>query len=322
MGAPNTALVPQPKVQYEYYDEVGRQVDQSYHPEFAEWPADTRELFVQHQNLVRELAIEKPKWAVTAEEISRKFLRRQLGIISTAPVFLLREDPLLAEAGVGDTPPLTAWVDPPLMHVMVREEKLREIYDEAGMYATAGFLAHEEFHAAAPVDRIAVQKTAQGPVVGRYRTGLVTIGSKGIRGAFIEEGAAVLIQAMCTQKQTTVPADMGAASKPSLKLPPRYAEIHQAEKGKQARVAGPDGYAIELLTRDIDRKDIMPAHEFIRLLAASRRPELYSSVIRKLAHAIDAIRPGLYFELQSLQYGAKDWRRGLRQVHKAVATKR
>lgn len=318
MDTPSMSLLPEPTVQFVYYDEYGRQVDQSYDPLFSELAAEPKEIYEQHQRIIRELAINKPKWVVTAEEIARRFLRQRVGIVSTAPVYLLREDPMLDDIGLSTLPSTVAAVDPFLGHIMAREGKLRDVYDEAGLHGAAGVFVHEGFHAAAPLGSIALHKTASDEVALRFRSGLATDGTKGIQGMFFEESPAVMLQAMCASKKKSLQPDLCAVATPSLELPPRYAQIQQPEKGKDMRIAGPDGYAMELLAWTAERRSIMPAHEFVWLFLATRWPEHQTQALRQLPKIVNAIRPGLYAELRGLQYGYEEWRKGLELVYEAA----
>jgi hypothetical protein len=316
MGTPNTTLLPSPTVEFSFYNEYGSQVDESYEPSFTEVASEPTELYDVYQRVIRELSIDKPKWMIGSEVIARKFLRCTLGIASTTPIFMLQEDGMLDEIGLREPPSTIAMVEPFLGSIIVRGQKLRQVYDDAGLYGVAGVLAHEGFHSEASLRTLALQKEKEGEVQVRGRWGLGTEGPKGQLGVFAEEGSAVMFQALCMSKSKSLRPTLPSSVQPTIELPEVYQRIHNL--GGVERAAGPDGYAMELLAWSAEQRKIMKAADFMRMIVASRKHEAAIEPLRQLPKVINAIQPGLYARLLHLPYGKEGSQAGLEIVHEAV----
>jgi hypothetical protein len=318
MTATSAPRLPSPNIQFRFFDEHGKEVAESYDPEFATLAAEPLEVRDMHERLIGELCVKKPKWFEESEFIARRFLRQAAGITSWAPSYLLKEDPMLDDIGLREPPTTVAASDPFVGHIMVRYEKMRRHFDRTGLYGVAGTMVHERWHAETPLKSIDLQKSRDGDIIASGRSGLATIGNSDIQGMFFEEGGGVLLQAMCMRKQRTLSLAVSNEA-PPYELPYPYTRISQSEPEDELRIAGPDGYAMELLALGAEQRGITTAHDFVRVLIASRQLSLQPQALKRLPIIINAIRPGLYRQLRMLQYGHEDWQKGLQLVHEAVA---
>jgi hypothetical protein len=177
-------------------------------------------------------------------------------------------------------------------------------------------LVHELAHlAGGSTQTISVHNEGAKHPYSKLRSGFVVGADRKpfVRGTFYEEGFATFMSGWYkrTLENPLAPAVPAPGESPSLQTPDYY-------RFRKNSISGPDGYAIELLARGLQTRKIMSATEYVAVMLESRRPETRTAALRIFAQAIEAVRPGLYTDLQNLQYGRKPLKRALKLVLEAT----
>lgn len=193
-------------------------------------------------------------------------------------------------------------------------DKLIETRRNFGSTALRAIFVHECIHATKPRGSFGLSNFPKGSTRWIQRGGFQVLNTSGdVYGGFYEEGFAEYIAGLYTRRENDPTASM--ISVPTDELPPIELPSHYRS---EAKVAGFDGYAIELLAYGLERKGIAGADTLINAFIASRHKETEASSLRTIARLIDQVKPGLYTELQKLKYGREEWQHGLSLVYEAV----
>lgn len=192
-------------------------------------------------------------------------------------------------------------------------DTLQDLAREEGDESLAATLVHEGIHVTRAKRTLGLTRYPDEQPHWISRFGFKVL-KKGVEcGVFYEEGLAEYAAGLYRRRKADPKGSFISLSQteyPSDRIPDHYSTNMQ--------VAGPDGYAIELLAYGIERKGIAEADVFIQSLLSSRRQASAVESLRAVAHMINALRPGLYTELRSLQYSREEWRHGLSLAYEAA----
>lgn len=297
-----------PHIEYTYFDEGGEPVDESYDRRFVRIVRRDNEDFLSQQRVIDRLSVAKPDWFVEAEVRASSELRK-IGIRADPEIYLLKQDESLVEVGLPDAYPSVGSCLVFTRKVCFREERLRQRYHMLGIVDTIGFVAHELVHADVPaVESVELHKTSRGRIVEKYEDGITSHDGTRDKGTFYEEGLATLVQSLVMQDVSETPLRPLRDPPSDAYLPPKYAVINQDHTGEYNRVSGPDGYALERLAGAVERRDILPAAEFITVLIEARRPDLFPAAQNDFSAAINGVQEGLYDRLDVLQPTRSAWK--------------
>jgi hypothetical protein len=304
-----------PVRELQFYDEQGRKCQPEDNPAYQDILEELTEMPAYCRQIDEHLGVDSPRWLGDLERDARRFLG-SLGFTNLKPIQLIREGDELEEIGfqkVGETDSVVALTDPFYDKIYVRQEKAAEMLRREGPISTGALLVHELAHdTASKIDVLAVQLQGDDAIM-LHRSGFGIMDSKGNpQGLFLEEGFAHFMTGWYVRTKKVDSLTVISRSEPSMEVPGYY---HISD---ELQVAGPDGYAIELLAYGIEQKGIMPASAFVATMLETRSPDTRTVALRTFAQAIDALRPGLYKNLRELQYSPEQWHAGLSMVHDAV----
>ena len=272
------------------------------------------------ERIIDEYSVEKNDIFVAEEDKARKYIE-SLGFSADAPVFLVNDDPDDLLQIRTEVPSCHAWVESDVRSVFVRQSRLLE----TDMYtnpATIGrLLVHEFAHATHHPDRIHMHFDAPESEVlsadPRIMMRNVFTVMKGDRyeGFFYEEGFADYIAGRYYRSLRGDERAIGITSEdiPKEGLPEHFRQVDPD------KIPGPDGYAMELIAYELERRNIMDADTFVAMLIETRREDTKIGALRAFAQAVNVLEPGLYRYLQALRFGNRqDWIDGCNRVRQIV----
>jgi hypothetical protein len=276
---------------------------------FAERDAQTTNEWQSH---IDRFGVEKNATFVQQEESARDYLK-SLGFDISVDVYLVDDDPDDV-VGICEVETTSAIVISEVDGIFIRQSRLCEL----GMYdnpTTIGrLIVHELAHATQSFDRfnIYVGVPKPGTYKEYYRCGFHVSNGRETQGVFYEEGFADFVASRYQRMLDNDNRAIGIDSTPDLALP------YYFQKLDPEKVPGPDGYAMELIAYGLDRKGIMTPDTFVDLLLDTRRPETQLVALRAFARSVEALEPGLYKMLQTMEYGKENWEIACSYVHNLV----
>lgn len=268
---------------------------------------------------------EKPDWFRSAERSARGFVKG-IGLTAAkgAQVSLLQIDDPEVEMRVFGAPHVKKLVDAyhiPHLGIVVRKAYAELAYSGKGKLALGQLLVHELVHTAESRSKTITYshdgETKKWDML--YRQGFTLSSaskkSKGYRGTFFTEGIAEYVSGLYIRSKTgqgDTYFDEQAVK--SNRVPKHYTSFRPDKD--YPYISGPDGFAIEIMAATVQERGIASAETYIQALLATHSPDYQTSLrgFRDFARYTESLRPGLYVELQKLQYSGRSWRRGLNLV--------
>lgn len=276
---------------------------------------------------MRQFVVEKPDWFVSAERSARQFVKN-LGLRACqgTQITLLDvskpDDLQVIFPSNDEQKQISADAQSSHYHgIVMRYDRAQQAYDQKGRITIGHVLTHELTHSAEWLSPTVInfydsgnntwlQDSRQGPILNMDGS---------VQGLFYSEGLAEFNAGLYSRRQEQPDCfPVSITDAPSVELPKHYAD-HRPEKGTPY-VAGPDGYSMELFAWGIQERGIATTEDFVRVAhnTYSEVADIRLNGFRTFAKYINAVRPGLYRDLRTLEYGHQTWQEGLEMVYETV----
>lgn len=260
-------------------------------------------------------AIAKSEIFLDQESKARRFIS-SLGMVATAPIFLVDEDPV-DPIGIRALPTCHAMVDTLVRSAFVRQKRLIDCDMYSAPETIGKLLAHELAHATYFGNARHVWYP-DGDVYGDqkgYSRNVFSVHSGGkSEGYFYEEAFGEYVGARYLRSVWGDNRPIGIERADILAdgLPSHFRQLDPE------KIPGPDGYAMELIAFELERRGSMSSEAFTQVLFATRHDSTQVGALRTFAQAIESLQPGLYTDLRKLQYGKRAWIDACDRVRKIV----
>jgi hypothetical protein len=278
----------------------------------------------QEAEVVYRYAQEKPAWFRSAERSARNFVQG-LGLTAAKGTRIILTDIPGGELNqrVFNTDDEEKNLSADALYnqrigIIVKAERAAAAYDMWGKIAIGKLLVHELTHSAEQHGPVHYSWNGEGWDMD-FRQGLMTGDGTTMFGNFFIEAIPEFNAGLYVRRQL----DPSCPLAPDTHLPagslPYHFTAYNPPKA-QRRLAGPEGYAIELLAKAADRPGMVGAGTFLRSAfdTYSTHAPTRLAGLRAFARNIDSVEPGLYPRLRALTYGYDQFREGLQMVDSAV----
>jgi len=287
-----------------------------------EWTARAKDRI----STISQGRVEKPSWFKEQESNARSFVS-SLGLVGAKGTQITVVNPHTPEINkaafsMDSDDRIAKGMNWQHEGIMIRDLVLDEASKMEKPEITGKIMAHELVHSAEFYDNKFYNRFDKQTRKWRrdFRQGFQTKSKNTAnRGMFYAEAVAEYVGGLYVRRGQDSDCELVSVDMPLADTLPEHYADYEVDFGVPA-IAGPDGYAMELLAWGVEQKGIIDRDSFIRsalgtysLDAAVRLPSY-----RQFASSIDGLEKGLYVHLRDLEYGHESWQAAQAKVHSVV----